>query len=228
MTSSKQQIAQARKHIQIRQFAFSNEGLARSKKIPIHVCKTGLSTRATRSFSKQTAATADCAGTQCCWSSGWKEKGLRQIIDSSINYKLKHGGTVRISWKEHAFDGSRLHRNATYNEVLDAIESIILFRLPNYFLRFSNDFKRKTEVEQFPNDWYEYVEYPITIGLQRLRFSRESAAYLRTHADLGYYTVNQANQVFLNPRILDCDNPEVRMEARKIQYNIPEFMFPAE
>jgi len=84
---------------------------------------------------------------------GRARKGLRQIIDSSINYKLKHGGTIRISWKEQAFDGSRLHRNATYNEVLDAIESIILFRLSNYFLRFSNDFKRKTGLEQFPNDW---------------------------------------------------------------------------
>lgn len=162
----------------------------------------------------------------------WMEgKGLRQIIDSSINYKLKHGGTVRISWKDHAFDGSRLHRNATYNQVLDAVESIILFRLSNYFLRFSNDFKRKTGLEQFPNDWYEYVEYgtdnPITIGLQRLGFSRESATYLRAHADHSYYTVNEANQVFLNPRILNCDNPEVRMEAKVIQYNVPEFMLPS-
>lgn len=31
MTSSKQQIAQARKHIQIRQFAFSNEGVGAVK-----------------------------------------------------------------------------------------------------------------------------------------------------------------------------------------------------
>lgn len=106
-------------------------------------------------------------------------KGLRQIIDSSINYKLKNGGSVRIAWEEHQFDGSRLHRNATYNEVLDAIESIILFRISNYFLRFSNDFKRKTGADQFPNDCYEYVEYgtdnPITTGLQRLGFSRVPA-----------------------------------------------------
>ena len=91
---------------------------------------------------------------------------------------------------------------------------------------------RKTGADQLPNDWYEYVEYgtdnPITIGLQRLGFSRESAAYLRTHADCGYYTVNDTNQVFLNPRILNCDNPEVRMEAKEIQYNVPEFMLPAE
>ena len=95
--------------------------------------------------------------------------------------------------------------------MLDAIERIILFRLSNYFLRFSNDFKRKTGADQFPNDWSEYVEYgtdnPITIGLQRLGFSRESAAYLRTHADRGYYTDKDTNQVFLNPRILNCENP---------------------
>ena len=51
--------------------------------------------------------------------------------------------------------------------------------------------------------------------------SRESAAYLRSHADLGYYTVNQANQVFLNPHILECDNPEVRMEAGKSNTTFP-------
>lgn len=135
---------------------------------------------------------------------------------------------MRINWNDVRFDNSQLHRNVTYNEVLDAIESTILFRLANYFLRFSYDFKRKTGVEQFPNDWYEYVEYgtdnPATIGLQRLGFSRESAAYLRNHADRGYYIVEDNNQVFLNPSILKCDNPEVRMEANEIQYNIPEFM----
>lgn len=159
----------------------------------------------------------------------WMEgKGLRRIIDRSITHKRKPGGTVRINWRDVPFDDSQLHRNATYNEVLDAIESIILFRLANYFLRFSNDFKRKTGIDQFPNDWYEYVEYgtdnPVTIGLQRLGFSRESAAYLRDHADRGYYTVRDNNQVFLSPSILECDNPEVRMEAGEIQYNIPEFM----
>lgn len=159
----------------------------------------------------------------------WMEgKGLRQIIDSTINYKRMHKGTVRVNWKDVRFDDSHLHRNAVYNEVLDAIEGIILFRLSNYFLRFSNDFKRKTGVDQFPNDWYEYVEYgtdnPVTIGLQRLGFSRESAAYLRTHAYLGYYTVDTNNQVFLNPSVLECKNPEVRMEANEIQYNVPEFM----
>lgn len=175
MTSSKQQIAQARKHVQTRQFAFSNEGVgavkedtnSRLQNWPVYEGDT---------IGQQTNGRYGRLRWYAVLLVQWMEgKGLRQIIDSSINYKLKHGGTVRISWKEHAFDGSRLHRNATYNEVLDAIESIILFRLPNYFLRFSNDFNRKTEVEQFPNDWYEYVEYgtdnPITIGLQRLRFS---------------------------------------------------------
>lgn len=159
----------------------------------------------------------------------WMEgKGLRQIIDSTINYRRKHKGIVRINGKDLRFDNSPHHRNVTYNEVLDAIEGIILFRLSNYFLRFSNDFKRKTGVDQFPNDWYEYVEYgtdnPVTIGLQRLGFSRESAAYLRTHAYLGYYTVDTNNQVFLNPSVLECENPEVGMEANEIQYNVPEFM----
>ncbi|WP_448758398.1 hypothetical protein [Actinomyces sp.] len=38
--------------------------------------------------------------------------------------------------------------------------------------------------------------------------------------------LNSEEPVFLNPRILNCDNPEVRMEAKEIQYNVPEFMLP--
>lgn len=179
MTSSKQQIAQARKHVQIRQFAFSNEGVgavkedinSRLQNWPVYEADT-----ISQQINGRYGRLRWYAVLLVQWMGG---KGLRQIIDSSINYKLKNGGSVRIAWEEHQFDGSRLHRNATYNEVLDAIENIILFRLSNYFLQFSNDFKRKTGADQFPNDWYEYIEYgtdnPTTIGLQRLGFSRVPA-----------------------------------------------------
>jgi len=39
-------------------------------------------------------------------------------------------------------------------------------------------------------------------------------------------TPNYEEPVFLNPCILKCDNPEVRMEAKENQYNVPEFMLP--
>ena len=150
MTSSKEEIAEARRHIEIREFSFSDNGAtkedsnSRLQNWPLYEADT---------IGQQTNGRYGRPRWYAVLLVRWMEgKGLRQIIDSSINYKQESSGTVRIARKEIPFDGSHVRRNATYNEVLNAIESIILFRLSNYFLRFSNDFKRKTGIEQFPND----------------------------------------------------------------------------
>ena len=82
------------------------------------------------------------------------------------------------------YDDSREHRNVVIADTLDVIENVILFSISNYFLRFSNEYKRFHKVESFKNDWYEYVEYgttnPLTILLQRSGFSRETSTYMRS------------------------------------------------
>ena len=101
----------------------------------------------------------------------WMEsKGLHQIIDSSINHKRKSGGTVRIGRNDVRFDNSQLHRNVTYNEVLDAVESIILFRLASYFLRFSNDFKRKIGATTLLRTITRYFSIPASSSVTTLRY----------------------------------------------------------
>lgn len=155
----------------------------------------------------------------------WMEgKGLRQIMNQAIAHH-RSTGNIMINRKLERFVDRPSHRNIVYNEVLEVIENIILFRIANYFLRLSNEFKEKAGIEDFPNDWYEYVEYgtnnAVTIGLQRLGFSRENSTYLRAHPE--YYQLGEANRVFLKAEILDCPNPEVRMEAAEICFNAPEY-----
>lgn len=158
----------------------------------------------------------------------WMEgRGLRQIMTQAVDYKKRHSGqTVKVDGHLVPFKDNARHRNIVYNEVLKVIEETILFRISNYFLRFSNDFKAKTNVETFPNDWYEYVEYgtdnPETIGLQRLGFSRESARYVRDHPE--YFTTNERGAVLLKEAIFECENADVRREAEEIRYNVPEYI----
>lgn len=65
--------------------------------------------------------------------------------------------------------------NKVIGNTLQIIENVILFSIANYFLRFSNEYKKlKTNGQPFKNDWYEYVEYgstnELTIFLQRNGF----------------------------------------------------------
>ena len=68
-------------------------------------------------------------------------------------------------------DTSLIHRNIVFADTLEVIENVILFSISNYFLRFSNEFRRiKGDDELDANNWYEYVEYgttnPLTILLR--------------------------------------------------------------
>lgn len=69
------------------------------------------------------------------------------------------------------------------SNTLKDIEGIILFKLSNYFLKFSNIYKEFTNQKSFNNDWYEFIEFgthePVIIFLQRIGFSRETALYIR-------------------------------------------------
>jgi hypothetical protein len=119
------------------------------------------------------------------WVSG---NGLGMIIDKSLtyaqnsnNYKVRIGGQL-IHYNHQLM----MHRNIVMSETLQAIESVVLFSFANYFLRFSEAYKRIHCIEgEMNNDWYEFVEYgtinKLTIFLQRNGFSRETALFIRKH-----------------------------------------------
>lgn len=82
------------------------------------------------------------------------------------------------------YEDSTFHRNIVISQTLEAIERIILFSISNYFLKFSEAYKKYHKIEgDMPNDWYEYLEYGTTNSLsimfQRRGFSRETATYIR-------------------------------------------------
>ena len=152
--------------------------------------------------------------------------GLSNIMNKAIEYKRNDSeATVRIDGKPVKYDDSREHRNVVIADTLDVIENVILFSISNYFLRFSNEYKRFHKVESFKNDWYEYVEYgttnPLTILLQRSGFSRETSTYIRQHRR-EYVVMAEDGGVKLRRTLLQSRNLGAARESADIQYNMPE------
>ena len=120
-------------------------------------------------------------------------------------------------------------RNILFADTLEVIDNIILFSLSNYFLRFSNEYKKIHGVTEFDNNWYEYVEYgttkPATILLQRIGFTRENATYIRGHGDK-YILQESESKLLLSRDLLECNNQNVREQANMILLNMPEMFEP--
>lgn len=157
------------------------------------------------------------------WMRGY---GLSNILIQAIRDKrLKHRD-VRISFLEwEPYDGTTRHNNFIIAETLEAIEDVVLFRIANYFLRFSEEYKRQHgNISHFKNDWYEFVEYgtcnELRITLQRSGFSREASSYIRKNASEYIIWENDEPKVKLS--ILECKNDMIKHEAEEIRYNVPE------
>lgn len=156
----------------------------------------------------------------------WMEgNGLSSIMQRAIRYRQQNPENFWIDnhTKMH-YNDSIEHRNIVIADTLEVIENIILFSISNYFLRFSNEYKKIHGVSEFDNNWYEYVEYgttnPITIQLQRNGFSREVATYIRQHQN-EYVVTLESGEIKLRSILLKCRNAGVRKEAEDIQYNAP-------
>lgn len=156
----------------------------------------------------------------------WMEgNGLNYIMKAALEFRQRNPDSFYIQRQKVTFDNSLNHRNVVFGDTLDAIENVILFSLSNYFLRFSNEYKKQKGLESFPNDWYEYVEYGTTndqtITLQRLGFSRESANYIRRNVPNAITQKPDGNGYLLNSLLLQSDNANVKREAEEIYYNVP-------
>ena len=156
----------------------------------------------------------------------WMEgNGLSSIMQRAIRYRQQNPENFWIdNHTKTRYDDSLEHRNVVIADTLEVIENIILFSISNYFLCFSNEYKKIHGVSEFDNNWYEYVEYgttnPITIQLQRNGFSREVATYIRQHQN-EYVVTIESGEIKLRSILLECKNAGVRKEAEDIQYNAP-------
>lgn len=156
------------------------------------------------------------------WVSGM---GLNtMILDAIENDTNNPKAKVRINGQWVQFQPIPEHINFLIGNLLEDIDNVILFRLANYFLRFSQEYKRIHPDEKFM-DWYEFVEYgctnPFTIWLQRNGFTREAATYIRNNFQL-YFATGEDDQYRLRLSLLECENLSVRKEARQVFYNSRE------
>lgn len=156
----------------------------------------------------------------------WMEgNGLNYIMRAALDYRRKNPENFYVPGSGlQTYNDSTEHRNLVFADALEVIESIILFRISNYFLRFSNEYKLFHDVENFSNDWYQYVEYGTTnetsIALQRCGFTHETASYIQREVPNSLVTIE--GQHYLNPILLKSPNTNVVREADEIKYNIPE------
>ena len=151
--------------------------------------------------------------------------GLSAIISEGIRYKQQaFDSTVTINGQIVTYTNTRLHQNAVIAEILSTIDHVILFSIANYFLRFSTEYKKFHKVENFNNDWYEFVEYgstnPLTIMLQRNGFSREASQYIRQNKNK--YVIETPAGPRLHMSILSCPKEAIRNEVADIRFNVPE------
>lgn len=159
------------------------------------------------------------------WISG---SGLGMIIVDSLNYaENKDDYKVRIGSQLIAYNpNSMFHRNIVMSETLQAIENVILFSISNYFLKFSEAYKRIHNIKgEIDNDWYEFVEYgtinKLTIFLQRNGFSRETAMYIRHHR-YNYVEGLDVGVPKLKKSLLNCGNFSVVSEVQNMSINNPD------
>lgn len=150
--------------------------------------------------------------------------GLNLIMKDAIQHKMDNPKSgVEIDGIIVDYDDSIKHRNIVISDTLNAIEDVILFRISNYFLRFSSEYKRFHNIDTIPNDWYEYVEYgtmnPLTIFLQRNGFSREAATYIKQHIE---YVACVNGEFKVKSTLLECASKSVCKEASEIKFNIPD------
>lgn len=151
-------------------------------------------------------------------------KRLSFIMEDAINYKRKDSNAcIEINGAFVPYDDSKFHRNIVISDTLNAIEDVVLFRILNYFCRFSEEYKRIHHIETIKYDWYEFVEYGTTnslsIFLQRNGLSREVATYIKKHHE---YICVIAGEYKVDSSILSCPNEMVCKELYEMKYNVPE------
>lgn len=158
--------------------------------------------------------------------SKWIEgKGLSWIIKDAIEYKRSNPEKA-IMLPDRSlidYDYSLEHRNFVIAETLDIVENIILFRISNYFLKFSAEYKTIHGPDSLKQDWYEYVEYgtinELSIFFQRNGFLRETANYIK---DNGYCIKNENGDYRIKRSILHCGKESILREINDHVFNAPE------
>ena len=153
------------------------------------------------------------------WLSG---KGISYVISQAIQYK--QGKPIYIDGANTTFNGSPEHVNKVIEETMNTINDILLFRLTNYFMRFSAELKKYKHKDFLANDWYEYTQYGTTnkvcIMLQKNGFSPEAANFIQNRDYRFIARTDDGIKIRLS--VLQCERKSVQSEARAVYNNVPE------
>lgn len=155
------------------------------------------------------------------WVNGF---GLKSIIDYSIEHHRMHPDPFYVNNQRTFYNDSTEHKNVIITEVLGIIENIVLFKIANYFNRFSAEYKLQHGGKSPEHDWYEYVEYGSTnklnILLQRSGFSREISDFIKQQRR--NYVVEIDGEYFIKKSLLNSQKEQARLEAEDVILNYPE------
>lgn len=146
--------------------------------------------------------------------------GIKQIIEQAIKYHEENNTFYDINYgMKVEYTGSLEQKNSIINNTLNSIENIILFKISNYFSKFSTRYKEINKVEEIANDWYEYIQYgtndKIVIMIQRIGFSRESALKINKKK----YWILEDDKIYINSDIFLDEDELLREEAKEVQLN---------
>lgn len=151
-------------------------------------------------------------------------QNISQIINQAIKHYTEVGKIYNIREREfESFINSPEQINRIIVDCLTDIEDVLLFQLSNYFIKFSNLYKKTLKLDSLKNDWSEYLDFgtndKTVIELQKLGFSREVAKKLMENS--GYLLI-QNGFVKISNKAFDSENMRVIEELNIAKINYPE------
>mgnify|MGYP005796049511 FL=1 len=150
--------------------------------------------------------------------------GIRNIIIEALKHSEKTK-TVYVDNQIVEFTNSIEQKNIVINNILDEIENVLLYKIANYFLKFSERLMKFYSTETLNNDWYEFLLFGtsnhVVIFLQKLGYTRETAVYI-------YHNLNNnlkinEKEVLINKSIIN--NKKVGKESGEVFLNFPEYFY---
>lgn len=161
-----------------------------------------------------------------CW---WIEEAPISLIIKKELDRYKKGNDLKVYLNNTCigtYDKTQLHDNYIINSVLDDIDTILNFKLADYFRLFSKVYEEifPNSNELFDNNWADFIEYGTyrwkIIELQRVGFSRDSAKIILQNSNYyGLYFDEEGIPHFPSILILNDENELIQREANEIFVN---------
>ena len=148
---------------------------------------------------------------------------IKEIIAKAIEYHKQNG--IYYPYKKpnlQEYTGSSAQINKIINDVLDEVDKILQFKIPNYFSKFSERYKELNNIEYIQNDWHDYIEYGtinhIAIRCQQLGLSRECSLYI--YKNRCFDVINGLIKIKTNL----LKDSKFDQEIKRLKLNYPDFI----